>query len=306
MIRELEKIVMQSIRRIPEVPLSVLLSGGIDSSLVLALLRKVYPRVPISTFTLAQSKDYPDMVFARKIANLFETEHNEIILSNEAYNRFLDEYAKVKRYDFKGDINVYILCCFAKAFSNIIVTGDGGDECFGGYWLHKYPLGHKETGMIKSFEEIHPTPRKYLKEMINMRFRDFLYKEKSQKEDYDAAWEYFVKIMAPEHLAPLLHTAKVLDIEVYTPLFSEGLVDFMRNVSYTERVGRKIEKELALMYLPKSVVERESIGFDVALESATNRQHAIGTKGQQKHILPVPDVLERVFSSKKIGRGFTR
>ena len=266
MIRELEKKIIRNISEIPEVPLSLLLSGGIDSSLVLALLRKVYPQVPISTFTLAKTKDYPDMLFARKIAELFDTEHNEIILSEEEYSKFLGEYNNVKRYDFKGDINVYILCCFAKEFSNVIVTGDGGDECFGGYWLHKYPLGHKETGMIKSFEELQPTSRKYLEEMVNMGFRDFLYKEKSQKEDYDAVWEYFVKIMAPQHLAPLLHTAKVLDIDVYTSLFSEGLINFMRSLPYTERLGRKIEKDLALTYLPKSIVERESIGFDAVLE----------------------------------------
>jgi len=270
--RGLEKIIIQNIRKIPEVPLSFLLSGGIDSSLVLALLRRVYPEVPISTFSLAKSKDYPDMVFARKIADLFGTEYNEIILSDEEYSKFLGEYNKVKRYDFKGDINVYILCCFAKAFSNIIITGDGGDECFGGYWLHEYPLGHKETGIIKSFEEIHPTPRKYLKEMVNMGFRDFLYKEKSQKEDYDAVWEFFVKIMAPRHLAPLLHTAKVLKIEVYTPLFSERLINFMRNLPYTKRVERKIERELAAMYLPRSVLERESIGFDVALEPVASKR----------------------------------
>ncbi len=271
MTRELEKIIIQNIRKIPKVPLSFLLSGGIDSSLVLALLRRVYPEVPISTFTLAKSKGYPDMVFAHNIADLFETEHNEIILSNEEYIKFLDEYTRVKQYDFKGDINVYILCYFAKVFSSTIVTGDGGDECFGGYWLHGYPLGHKETGMIKSLEEIHPTPRKYLKEMVNMGFRDFLYKEESQKEDYDAVWEYFVKIMAPKHLAPLSHTAKVLNIEVQTPLFSERLMNFMRNIPYRERIGRKIEKQLASMYLPKSVVERESIGFDVALESVASQ-----------------------------------
>ncbi len=276
MIKHLEKIIIENIRKIPEVPLSLLLSGGIDSSLVLALIRKAYPEVTISTFTLAKSKDYPDMVFARKIADLFETEHNEIILSDEKYSKFLGEYNKVKRYDFKGDINVYILCSFAKAFSNIIVTGDGGDECFGGYWLHKYPLGHKETGRIKSFGEIHPTPRKYLEEIVHMGFRDFLYKEKSQKEDYDAVWEYFVKIMAPRHLAPLLHSAKVLNIEVYTPLFSESLLSFMMTLPYTERVGRRIEKRLALMYLPKSIAERESIGFDVALESITNQRQPIG------------------------------
>ena len=81
--------------------------------------------------------------------------------------------------------------------------------------------------------------------------------------------------MAPGHLAPLLHTAKVLKVEVYTPLFSERLINFMRNLPYTERVGRKIEKELALMYLPKSIAERESIGFDVALESVANQRQPI-------------------------------
>jgi asparagine synthetase B (glutamine-hydrolysing) len=266
MIEELEKRIIQNIIKIPPVPLSLLLSGGIDSSFVLALLRKVYPQLPISTFTLAKSKDYPDIVFALEIANLFETEHHEIILSDEIYRDFLSEYDKVKQYSFNGDINVYILCSFAKKFSTTIVTGDGGDECFGGYWLHEHPLGHKETGRIKSFEDIHPAPRKHLEEMVRMGFRDFLFKEKSQAEDYDTVWEYFVKIMAPRHLSPLWHTAKVLNIEVYTPLFSEKLINFMRNLPYTERVGRKIEKELALMYLPESVVKRESIGFDIALE----------------------------------------
>ncbi len=267
LIKELEKRIIQNIKEIPEVPLSVLLSGGIDSSLVLALLRKIYPKLPISTYSLAKSKDYPDIVFARKVADLFETEHNEIILSDAEFSKYLIEYNKVKQYDFKGDVNVYILCSLARASSNIIVTGDGGDECFGGYWLHKYPLGHKETGTIKSYKDLNPISRKYLKEMVDMDFRDFLFKEKSQKEDYDAVWEYFVKVMAPVHLAPLWHTAKVLNIKTYTPLFSERLLNFLRNLPYTERVDRKLEKELALAYLPNSVVERESIGFDAALET---------------------------------------
>lgn len=266
MIEELEKIIIQNIRKIPQVSLSLLLSGGIDSSLVLALIRKVYPQVPISTFTLSKSKYHPDIVFAREIANLFNTEHNEIILSDEIYQNFLNEYNKVKQYNFKGDINVYILCSFAKLYSTTIVTGDGGDECFGGYWLHEYPLGHKETGKIKSFEDIHPAPRKHLEEMVNMGFRDFLFKEIPQVEDYGAVWEYFVKCLAPKHLDPLLNTAKVLNIKVHTPLFSESLINFLRELPYTEKIGRKIEKQLALKYLPISVLERESIGFDVALE----------------------------------------
>ncbi len=265
LVDNLENTIIENIREIPEVPISLLLSGGIDSSLILALIRKVYPNLPISTFTLAKSGDYPDIIYAREVAKLFNTRHNEIIISDREQKNFKDQYDKIRRYNFKGDVNVYILCSYAREYSRVIVTGDGGDECFGGYWLHENPLGHKESGKIRSFEEIHPKAKMYLKEMFNMGFRDFLFKEKSQKEDYNTVWEYFIEIMAPQHLAPLLHTASILQVEIYTPLFSKRLINFIRNLPYTKRVSRKIEKELALLYLPKSIIERESIGFDAVL-----------------------------------------
>src|SRR4030043_1347791 len=124
MIEELEKIIIQNLRNIPQVPLSLLLSGGIDSSIILALLRKVYPQVPISTFTLAKSKDYPDIVYAREVADLFCAEHHEVIISDQTYRNFLSEYEKKKQYSFKGDINVYILCSLAKTFSTNVAPGD--------------------------------------------------------------------------------------------------------------------------------------------------------------------------------------
>lgn len=154
----------------------------------------------------------------------------------------------------------------SKKNSDIIVTGDGGDECFGGYWLHEYPFGHRETGAIKSFTEIHPEPAKHIKEMVRLGFREYLFKMKSAPEDYKAVWDYFIERLAPKHLSPLLNTAEALKIKIFTPLWSDSLLDFMRQLPYTEKVGRKIEKELAKKYLPESVIERESIGFDVAID----------------------------------------
>lgn len=266
MIQDLEDIIIENIRQIPEKSLSVLLSGGIDSSLVLALIRKTYPDVLIHTFTLAKSKEYPDIIFAREVADLFGTEHHEIILSDEEYRNFTKDFSKINLYGLKGDLNVYILCSIAKKYSNIIVTGDGGDECFGGYWLHEYPLGHKETGAIKSFEEIHPEPGKHIEEMVRLGFRDKLFKEKSDAGDFEGVWNYFIERLAPKHLAPLLNTVGELKIKVFTPLWSKSVLDFTRQLPYTEKVGRKIEKELAKKYLSSSIIERESIGFDVAID----------------------------------------
>jgi len=265
--RQLENEIVRNIRTIPREPLSLFLSGGIDSSLVLALIKREYPEIPVHTFSLARNYDYPDIVYARKIAELFGTDHHEKILTSSELEEYSREYDRVHQHSFRGDINVYILCSIAREYSNVIVTGDGGDECFGGYWLHKYPLGHKETGQIARFEDIHPDSQKHLKEMVRLGFRDFLYKARSTEEDYEAVWEYFVKVLLPNHMEPLLQTAKVLNIDVYSPLFSKNLIDFLRTLPIEERINRKIEKTLASKCLPKSIIERKSMGFDVALEN---------------------------------------
>jgi asparagine synthetase B (glutamine-hydrolysing) len=265
-LEQLENEIVSNIRAIPKGTLGLLLSGGVDSSLVLALVRQEYPEVPIHTFTLASYNDYPDILYAREVSRLFDTIHHEKILSNLELQEYLAEYGVVRQHNFRGDINVYILCSIASEYSRIIVTGDGGDECFGGYWLHKYPLGHKETGKITRFEDIHPDSQKHLRQMVGLGFRNFLYKDKSNKEDHEAVWEYFVKVLLPNHMEPLLRSAKFLNIDVYTPLFSSSLIAFLRTLPINERTNRKIEKALASKYLPKSIIERKSMGFDVALE----------------------------------------
>lgn len=266
--KDLEKIIINNIKKIPNVPLSFLLSGGIDCSLVLALLRHVYPKIPISTFCLGKTKNHPDIISAREVADIFNTKHTEIILSDIELNEFLEEYNKNKKYDHKkGNLNWYILCSYAKRFSNIIITGDGGDECFGGYWLHKYPLGHKENGIIKSFDEIHPKPKEHLKEMFDMNLRNFLFKEKSEEKDFKSVWEYYIKTINSKQIDPLLHIGKILNVEFYSPLFSKELIDFMRDLYFTEKIDKKIEKELASKYLPESIINRKKIALNVALEN---------------------------------------
>ena len=263
---DLERIINKNILKIPKVPLSFLLSGGLDSSLILALLRKANPNLPIMTFSLG-TENHADHINAKKMSKLFRTKHKEIILSSEEFNTFLVEFNKIKKSDFKGDINWYILCSYAKTFSNIIVTGDGGDECFGGYWLHQYPLGHKETGFIKSFEEIHPRPKNHLENMIKLGFRDFYFKEKSDEEDYNSVWEYYIAMLGPEHTDVISYIAKFLNVIIYSPLCSGEIISFMRSLPYTERINKKIERELALLYLPDYIIAREKLALNVALEN---------------------------------------
>ena len=75
-----------------------------------------------------------------------------------------------------------------------------------------------------------------------------------------------MEIMAPRHLSPLLHIGNVLDVNIHTPLFSDKLIQFVRNLPFYTRIDRKIEKGLSQKYLPQAVIKRKSIGFDLALE----------------------------------------
>ena len=263
---EIENIIIENVKKIPEVPLSFLLSGGLDSSFVLALIKEAYPDLPIATFTLAKTNKHPDLVNAREVAKLFGTIHTEIVPSDKDVEEFLKEFNKIRKSDFKGDINWYILFSHARSFSDIIVTGDGGDECFGGYWLHRYPLGHKENGGIKSFEEIHVKPKNHLERMVKLGFRDFYFKEKSKPEDFNSVWEYYVAMLTPEHINIISYISSHFGVQVYSPLCSDELISFMRDLPYTDKIDKKLERELALKYLPKPIVYRGKLALNVALE----------------------------------------
>lgn len=264
-IKQLKTLINEEIRKIPEIPLSLLLSGGIDSSLILAFLRMAYPDLPIATFTLAGTDKHPDLINARRIAKLFKTIHAEIIPSDKDIENFSNMFDKIKKSDSKGCLNWFILFNYARLFSNIIVTGDGADECFGGYWLHQYPLGHKETGDINSFEEICPRPKKHLENMIESGFRDFLFKDKSNEGDFNAIWEYYVSRLYPDHIEIMSYIADHFGLTIYSPFCSDELISFMRGLSYTDRINKKLERELALEYLPESIIYREKLALNIAL-----------------------------------------
>jgi asparagine synthetase B (glutamine-hydrolysing) len=259
-----EEIINDEIKKIPNNSLVMFLSGGLDSSLILALLRKSKPTVKIKTYTYAKDINHPDILYARKISKQFNTEHTEIFLTNKLFNEYQKEFDKIKKYNYEGDIYWYILSKNVEEYSNII-TGDGGDECFGGYFLHKYPLGHKETGEITSFEQISIYTQEHIKEMFNNKFRNFLFKEKSVEQDYNDVWEYYINTLIPQQVKPLTYMEEIFNIKFYLPLCSEKLIEFMRNVSYINRIDKNIERNIANKYLSKDIINRKKFnlkGYD--------------------------------------------
>ncbi len=121
------------IRTISDVPLGVFLSGGIDSSAVVAFMTRSYSG-KVRTFSVGFADEIDERPFARMVAERYNTDHTELYVDQKIEDTVLDV---LNYYDEPfGDsssIPSYLISKEARRHVKVILTGDGGDELFAGY-----------------------------------------------------------------------------------------------------------------------------------------------------------------------------
>ncbi len=133
---ELYSLLKESVelRLLSDVPLGAFLSGGIDSSTIVGLMREL-GACPLKTFSIGfEEVSYNELAYARRIAKTFETEHEEFILEPKVLE--LTEKLIGHLDEPFGDFSIfptYLVSSLARAKVKVILSGDGGDELFGGY-----------------------------------------------------------------------------------------------------------------------------------------------------------------------------
>lgn len=140
-IKEFLKIFSESVKRrlISDVPLGAFLSGGIDSSAVVAFMSKL-GHEPLNTFTIGfEEKGYDERDYARIVADKFNTNHREMIV--KPYN--LNILPKLvwyynEPYSDSSALPSYFVANMTRKYVTVALNGDGGDESFAGY--PKYAL----------------------------------------------------------------------------------------------------------------------------------------------------------------------
>ncbi len=133
----LEIVLAQAIsgQSLADVPVGAFLSGGIDSSTIVALYQK-YSSVPVKTFTIGfAEKGYDEADDARAVALHFGTEHHERRVSAADAMAVIPKLPRIYDEPFAdpSQIPTYLVSAFAREKVTIALTGDGGDELFGGY-----------------------------------------------------------------------------------------------------------------------------------------------------------------------------
>jgi asparagine synthase (glutamine-hydrolysing) len=123
------------LRMVSDVPVGVFLSGGIDSSLVSAILTKDLG-FKLKTFSIGfEQKDFDESSHAKQVAQHLATDHHEWILGANDFLGALDDFYDVydEPYGDSSGIPTYLLSKFARKEVTVALSADGGDEVFGGY-----------------------------------------------------------------------------------------------------------------------------------------------------------------------------
>jgi asparagine synthase (glutamine-hydrolysing) len=207
---ELEQLLGDAVRRqlVADVPVGVLLSGGLDSSIVTALAAKQSAgKVRTYTIVFPQYRNYDEGPFARIVAKHFSTEHTEL----EAQPATVDLLNTLARqYDEpiadSSMVPTFLVSRLIRQHCTVALGGDGGDELFGGYPLYSIVQGQQR---VRSFL---PSPVRSLigsigrRLPVGVRGRTYAISMSASPRDAVAATGRYLDPASRSELAPVLRS----------------------------------------------------------------------------------------------------
>ncbi len=156
-IAELDYMLRDSVKKhlIADVPVGALLSGGVDSTLIVKYMKEIKGDDPVRTFSVGFNEDkYSELPYSDIVSNTYNTDHHSKIISPESIE-MLPALAKHYGEPFGDDscIPTYYLSKFAGEYVTVALSGDGGDELFCGYTVYEQWLNLIEGRFVETYNK---------------------------------------------------------------------------------------------------------------------------------------------------------
>lgn len=301
---EFESILGMAIKeqQMSDVPLGAFLSGGIDSSTVVALMQSS-SSIPVKTYTIGfEEQGYNEANHARAVAEHLRTQHTELYVSARDAMAVIPELPLVYDEPFAdiSQIPTVLVSRLARQDVTVALSGDGGDELFcgyGRYWqfvsywdrLSRVPLS------LRSALQYVLPPGRYNEGVATQSVDEFYQFMNSQWKGCPSlvigaqnikAWEAApavvcdakerlmyadaLEYLPDDILVKVDRAAMSASLETRVPLLDHRVVTFAWQlpigIKYRNGIGKWPLKQILYKYVPKQIVDRPKMGFGVPME----------------------------------------
>ena len=309
-------------RTIADVPLGTYLSGGIDSSLLTAMVAEKSEH-RVNTYTVG----FPEMNefgYARMVSGQYKTLHHEILMTQENY---LDQMKEIIGYKdaplgVPNEVPLAVMSRELKKDITVVLSGEGADELLGGYGrIFRTPFDYENSEKQEDFYDYFIQRYEYVPRKIR---NEFLAVGKGRRDFYDGnikqkfaegrneynVFYFFHKYHIKGLLQRVDSTTMLASVEARVPFLDHELVEYVyENVPYSLKlhwkskmarqeakgkasasysevldVPKYLLRQTAYGYLPSAVVDRKKVGFPVPLMLWDNSLYAMLRQGAKEKI----------------------
>ena len=260
----------------------IALSGGIDSTLILTLIKKTMPEIQVDAISVKFANSVDETGSASKIADELETNHHVVYVEN--YLKDLPKAISIVKLPF-WDLHWYHVVKKSQSLSKHLASGDGGDELFGGYTFR-----YKK---FLSLTNTNSTPLEKVKAYLSCHERDRVPDQeklfgKKSKFSWESIYERLItyfdnplstieQVFLADYNGKLLYNfnpinTKILnyfDAESISPLLSEDMISYALGIPFqykydkTKDIGKLSLRKLLSKYNIDKLVPNEKLGFNV-------------------------------------------
>jgi asparagine synthase (glutamine-hydrolysing) len=260
----------------------VSLSSGIDSTLVLTLLRDLYPDIEIDSMSLSFSESFDESPQAKKLAEHFQTNHHVIKIENFLEN--LPHAISIVGAPF-WDLHWYEVVKTAKSLGNLLISGDGGDELFGGYtfryqkFLSLVSKNSTPYEKIQSYLSCHG--RDWVSDQPNVfgRKLNFVWDDifSRLKPYFDNPLDSLNQVFLADFNGKLLYNMSPIynkfhnhfDLDYLAPILSDELIAFATHIPIQQKYdsttnsGKLLLRQILKKYKVLDLVTTKKQGFSI-------------------------------------------